>query len=271
MIDLDYEMSATSAYNHVEVTCYPRTIGTAYEILGRLDQAEAPGIEPGGSVTYEITFRDPSNSAVTLGGKSVITPVATTDYTCTSDEAGEGDDLTSDVTVSNCDKYGDRVSVTLDNGGAVIAYIQTLEVRGLAVRALESITVTATNDEEPVRRLRVDAPLMSSQVDAQNLADYLLSYYADPLHDIKSVEIFANSNATFMAAVRDLDLCDRVVITESQTGLDAQAAFIYAMHHDIEQGRIHRLSFDVEQPYEYSGDPFTVGTSVVGGTDVVIY
>ncbi len=250
MVALDYEMSATSVRNHVEVTCYPRKIGETYEVLGQLDQGDAPIIEAGEAVTFDIAFRDPANTAVTLGGSEVIAPVATTDYTCTDDEAGEGTDVTGDVS-SGITAYGDHGEVTLTNGGAVPARLQELRVRGLAVRSYESVTVVASEASDVVQRMAVDAPLMSSPVDAQGLADWLLSYYKDPLHDIKGVEIIANSNATFMAAVRDLDLCERVVLTESQTGLSAQAGYIYSMRHDIGQGSIHRLSLDLEQAYSY--------------------
>jgi len=270
MVGLDYGMSADSVRNYIEVTCHPRKVGTTYEVLGQLDQNNAPMIEDGDSVTFDIAFRDPANSAVRLGGKSVITPVATTDFTVTDDEAGEGNDDTGDITPSMT-AYGDHAEITLANAAGHPVWVQSLRVRGLAVRSLEAVTVVASEASDVVQRLRIDAALMSNPIHAQNLADWLLSYYKDPLHNIQGVTILANSNATLMAAVRDLELMDRVVITETQTGLSAQAGYIYAMRHTIEPGRIHQLSFNLEQAYDYGADPFTLNLSLLNGPDVLVY
>jgi hypothetical protein len=270
MIEMDYAMDTQSIYDAVEVTCYPRKVGQTNEVLGELDQSTAPIIEAGDSITFDIPFRDSANNAIQLGGMNVLTPVESTDFELTDDEPGEGTDVSSDITPTMT-AYGDHASVTLANGGAAPAYVQKLQVRGIAIRSREPVTVTASQASDWPRKLVVDAPLMSSPVDAQALANWLLDYYKDPLHIIRGVTIYANTNATNMAAARDLELMDRVVLTESQTGLSAQAGYIYAMTHDIQRGRIHQLRFDLEQAYTYSGDPFTVDVSRVDGTDVIVY
>jgi len=43
------------------------------------------------------------------------------------------------------------------------------------------------------------------------------------------------------------------------------------MQHNIEQGRIHTLSFDVEQAYDYNADPWTWDVSEWDGGDVWVY
>ena len=274
MVEMAYEMSVTSVYNHIAVTCYPRSVGTVYEVLGRLGQGTAPAIEPGQREMFTLYFRDPSNASLRLGGKNVINPVANTDYTATTDEPGEGDDATAALDVSS-DVYGDRAEVALENTGAVVVYVQKLEVRGIGVRVREPVTVIAQDTASIAtygrRELVIDAPLMSTQVQAQALAEYLLDYYKAPLHDVRGVTFFANKTPTFMAAARDLELCDRVALTESQTGLSAQPLFIYAIRHVIEPGRIHRVTLDLEQGPDYAGDAWTWDASVWDGGDVWIY
>jgi len=44
---LTYQKSVWQVVNHVEVTCYPRTIGIIPEVLGRLSQTDAPAIASG--------------------------------------------------------------------------------------------------------------------------------------------------------------------------------------------------------------------------------
>ena len=273
MLEMGYSLSDTGIYNHVAVTCHPRSVGETYEVLGRISQRDAPMIDPAASETFTLYFRDPSNPALRLGGKGA-TVVSGTDLVVTDDPAGEGNSVLADVAVLFT-AYGDRVDVTLTNNGAVPAYVQTLQARGIAIRVRDPMTVVAQDagsiTEFERRELPLDAALMSTQVQAQGLADHLLDYYHDPLHDVRGVDFYANSSATFMAAARDLELCDRIVLTESQTGLSSQALHIYAIRHTITPGRIHRVSLDLEQAYAIGGVVALVDDAHVDGPEVVIY
>jgi len=275
MINMNYQMSDTEIYNYIEVTCHPRTVGTTYEVLGAISQTSAPMIEASGASTFEIAFRDPSNNAIQLGGKGVLTPVATTDYVCTNDEAGEGTDENSHITPTMT-AYGDRVSVTMTSNAAHPIYIQKLQVRGYAVRIKEPIVITSQDAVTSIpaygrRKLAVDAVLMSSDIHAKNLADYLLAYYKDPHNEMRGIQIIGNKTATLMAAVRDLELMNRVVITETQTGLSAVVGYINAMTHTINSKWDHRLTFNLEEAYSLGGDPILVDAGHVDGPEVLIY
>jgi len=273
MLNMDYSYPVATVRNHVQVTCYPRTIGEFPETLGQLDQSQAPVIEIGESAGFVISFRDPVNSAVTVGGLDPITPVAGTDYVCTADPEGEGEDLTDDVSITLV-SYGDRAELTLTNNASVRVWVQSLRVRGSAVRAKEPLTVIASDetsiDAYGKRELQVDAPLMSDPGDAQALADYLLSVYKDPLNRIDNIEILANKDAAWMAAVRDLELLDRVVLSEDQTGLSGFVGFISQMTHQINSRWEHRLRFSIEQQRTIS-TPFRVGVSQLNSGHVLVY
>ena len=274
MITMNYQMSDSTIYNHIEVTCHPRTVGTVYEVLGAISQTTAPMLEVSGATTFDISFRDPANNAMQLGGKGVLTPVAVTDYSCTSDEAGEGDDETANVTPTMT-AYGDRVEITMTNDVARTVFIQKLQVRGYAVRIKEPITITAVDNTSVTaygkRRLAVDAVLMSTDIDAKNLADYLLAYYKDPKNDMNGIQIIGNVNATLIAAVKDLELMNRVVITESQTGLSSTVGYIKWLHHTINNKWEHRLTFNLEEAYDIGGDPILVDAGHVDGPEILIY
>jgi len=274
MINMNYQMSDTDIFNYIEVTCHPRTIGTVNEVLGAISQTTAPMLEPSGATIFNIAFRDPSNNAIRLGGKTVLTPVATTDYICSSDEAGEGTDETANVTPT-ITAYGDRVEITMTNDVARQVYIQKLQVRGLAVRILEPITVIAQDATSIAaygkRKLAVDAVLMSNDIHAKNLADYLLAYYKDPHHEMRGIQIIGNINATLMAAVRDLELMDRVVLTETQTGLSSTAGYINWMQHTINSKWDHRLTFNLEEAYTLGGDEARWDEAHWDGPEVWIY
>lgn len=273
MLNLDYVKAVADVYNYIEITCYPRSLGQVREVLGRLSQTDAPRLEAGASQLFLLRFRDPINAKIQMGGYSCTTPAATTDYTATDDPTGLGNDETANVTAS-ATFYGDHAEVTLTNAAAYPVYIQTLQVRGYAVRAREPVTVIAQDATSITayqkRKLSLQAPLISDPQQAQELADYLLSYYKDPLNNVSGIEILANKDATWMAAVRDLELEDRVVITETQVGLSAWAGYIYSLNHNIVNRYQHRLTFALEQAPTV-GTPFRLDTSALNSGHTLIY
>ena len=275
MLELDYEKAVSEVYNYIAVTCSPRSVGETNEVLGRLKQDDAPRIPAGDSSTFVVKFRDSSNAARTLGGKDCLTPVAGTDFNCTSDPGGEGTNVNGSITPS-ATFYADRAEITLANGGADPAYVQDLQVRGIAVRTREQCTMIAQDATSIAayekRKLAINAVMMSWQGDAQTLATWLLDVYKDPQDLVRGVQFVANINATLMAAARDLELLDKGVLSETQTGLSSYVGHIYAMRHQgSKSNTLHTVSLDLETAYSYTGDPFIVDTSTVDGPDVIWY
>jgi len=272
MHTLDYGLAVSSVFNYVEVSCYPRAVGTSVEVLGRISQDKAPVVPEGGALTLIVQFRDSSNSKIKLGGQNCITPVAGVDFICTNDPGGEGDNVNADITPTST-FYGNYGEIALANAGANPAYLQWLTVRGYGVRTREQVTVVAQDpmsiDAYQRRKLRVSAVLMSNTADAQNLADYLVARYKDPRPVIGGLSITGNVNATLMAACRDLELCDRVVISEQQTGLSAYAGYIGSLKEHITPLQ-HTLSFALMPGYDV-GTPFRLDTSALNSGHVLIY
>lgn len=271
---LGYGRDVGTVFNHVEVTCHPRSVGTVVEVIGRISQGTPPKIEPGESETYTLYYRDPSNLERPVGGKDVVTPVAGTDYTATSDEAGDGDDLTASVS-GTAEISADRIEVTLTNNAAVLAHVHGLQVRGLAVRAREAVTMKAFDqdsiDEYQRRKLTVSAPLLSQEYEARLLAEYLLDNYLAGQREVRDVEVLANRSATFLAAARDLELLDRVVVTETQTGLSAYAGYVFGLRHIVRNRHEHALVLDLETAYDVGGTPFRLDSSALNSGHLLIY
>jgi hypothetical protein len=269
MLRMAYQQAADDIFSEVNATVFPRSIGVIPEVLGKIDQRDAPRIEASDTLTLTVYFRDTVNAKVRIGGLDVVEPVADTDYACTSDPEGEGDDETANVTVSSFDTYSDQVKITLSNAAAHPVYVQRLRVRGTAVRSREQVTVTETGTNEGVP-FDVRTPLLDDVFDGTALAEHLINRRGDAVHDVRNVQVVANESAARMAAVRDAELLQRVTLTEAQTGLSSLAGYIYWLQHDIVRGH-HTMTFHVGPQYTYSGDPFTIGTSTIGGTDVLIY
>jgi len=273
MHTLDYTLGISTVANYVEVTCHPRAAGTTLEVLGQINQDDAPVVPAAGSLTLIVKFRDSANQKIHLGGKDCLLPVAGTDFDCTSDPQGEGDNLNASITPT-ADFYGDHAEITLTNAGAAPAYLQTLQVRGYGVRTREKITVVAQDAASIAvyqrRKLRVNAVLMSNPADAQGLADHLLARYKDPHPVIGGISITGNVSPTLMAACRDIELCQRVVITEQQTGLAGHAAYVQSMHENITQ-LAHRLTLALMPGFDVGGTPFRLDTSAFNSGHILIY
>ncbi len=268
MLSLSYQQSANDILNEVNVTVYPRTVGSSYEVLGRLEQFNAARIEASDDLLLTLHLRDPGNSQIAVGGKDLVTPAATTDYYCTKDEGGEGADETANVTISAIEKFSDRAKITLTNASAYPVYVQRLHIRGIAVRAREPVTVTKTSagDGNP---LSLRAPLLSETGAGELLAAHILARRESAIHDIRNVQIVANESGARMVAVGIVELLRRVTLTEAQTGLSAFAGYIYALEHHISRAQ-HLLVIHVGQQYLYASAPFVIGDTLDSG-HILIY
>lgn len=267
-IALGYRMQQGNIYNIVEVKCHPRTVGGQQEVLWEMAATQAPMVNPSDTLTMDCKFGDPDNKAITVGGANCTTPVANVDYTATSDEAGDGDDKTAQIGVV-ATFYGDRATLAITNNDANAVYLQSMRIRGYAVRAeapwtalVEDATSKATYGG---RCLSINAILLSQPYQAIRLAEYLLSVYKDPSHQISGVSFVGNASAALMAAARDLELCDRLSITEAQVGLSSYLGHIYKVQHDIAMdGVSHRVTMDIQTAFD-PGTPFRLETSPPGG------
>lgn len=269
MLRMAYQQAADDIFSEVSVTVFPRAVGILPEVLGQIDQRDAPRIEAGDTLTLTVYFRDTVNAKVRIGGVDIVEPVADTDYECTSDPEGEGDDETANVTISNFDTYSDQAVIELSNAAAHPVYVQRLRVRGTAIRNRERVTVTESGENEGVP-FDLRAPLLDDVSAGKSMAEHLINRRGSAIHDVRDLQLVANESAARMAAVRDAELLQRVTLTEAQTGLSSLAGYIYWLRHEIVRGH-HLLTFHIGPQYTYTGDPFTIGTSVLGGTDVLIY
>jgi len=278
MMQMDYRKTKDTIYNHVEVTCNPRDIAEVVEIIGEITQTHQPPIleangDPGDTRAFTIRFRDPSNRTKAIGGYSCITPVAGTDYITTDDEPGAGTDQSANVNVSET-FYGDHAEIELENTNAFPVWVQTLQVRGYAVRSRDMITMTASDATSITaygkRKLPILVPMMSWPEDAQTLSDHLLAVYKDPVHVVENLWWQGNDSQTLLEAARDIELGWRVDLTETQTGLSNMIGHVFAIQHEIDGECNHRVGISLETPYVL-GTPFRLDTSALDSGHLLIY
>ncbi len=124
---------------------FDTTVQTVYSDLDALLTGRL--LTPGAGAQNQIYGEFPQG-----GAKSVVTPVAVTDYTANTAADGSGDDVTDLVTVDTFNSYGGGFDVLFDHAGAANAYLTLLEVRGIPVRlSTEERRIVVTNPSSPVK------------------------------------------------------------------------------------------------------------------------
>jgi hypothetical protein len=162
MIDLKVSYGKNMA-NHVVMKTYPRKLDTSSQVLWAL---ETPITIAAGETLTETrgTYTDPNSGSAQIGGTSMVSPVATTDYQMWSNTDGlTGVDHTAELTVVA--EYGtSEVRYTLTNTGAATYYIGKLQARGIGVyiydpaeKVYDSTTQQATFGVIP---LTIDMPYL---------------------------------------------------------------------------------------------------------------
>ena len=272
-LNQQYRKAIADVFNQVEVTCHPRVLGTVNEVLGTISQTTSHEINSSGSVMFILHYRDPAIPDQPIGGASVVTPAAGTDYTVTQDGPGLGSDQSACVSVC-MNGYADKAEIWLSSNSVSPLYLQTLQVRGLAVRVRDPVVMSASSASSVTtfqrRKLRLDAPLMSLESEAFRLAEYLADVYETPRDEVLGVEFSANDTDTLMAAARDLELQDRVLLTESQTGLSSYVGFVYRMVHVIPNKYNHHVLLDLETALSVAS-PFRLDVSALNSGHLLLY
>lgn len=251
MVKLGYKKGTDQLYNEIKVTAYPRTVGASNEVLWAQEAGSIPSVEMGVTAIVSARFRDANNKTVEMGGKSVVSPVATTDYLMNSASNGSGANLTANFTVT-ATVYASHAEISITNNGAVTGYVTLLQIRGLAVRSYAPPVLIASDAASQTtykskRTLPIDSILQDDTNLAQDLANYLLGLFSTPPGEIGGIVFKARRNATFLGYMKDLEISDRVTISETQTGVNGDY-FINAISHRISDcGLRHEVELDVEK------------------------
>lgn len=178
MSGLDVATTRDEIVSRVQVITHPRTRDAAPVVLYQLKSVAT--IPVGGSLTLLGGYTDPNNRAARVGGISMITPVATTDYLANAAADGSGTNLTASLTVV-AQFGGNGVRWTLTNTSAVVLYVTKLQARGTGLYDYERTVAEATNPALAAEFgddvLTLDMPYQSSASVGQDAARYVLGTY----------------------------------------------------------------------------------------------
>lgn len=218
--DMPNERDPKLIFNKIKTKVYPRDVGDSNEVLASMDTTLE--IVAGETQTITLSYRDPSNKDVRIAGKTMVTPVAGTDYDFSS-SVDNGGDMNGDLTITAT--YGaNRVEYELTNNAATGGYITLLQARGLAIRIYNPIDRTSRDPDSQEdygnKPFNLNLRYQADARTGQDFGDATLSAYKDPIDWIKSITFHANISSTLMAGALSIEPGKRITIQETVVGLD---------------------------------------------------
>lgn len=229
--------------NHTVITCHPRAVGDAPEVLWTLDAPLA--LPPGGAREVRARFVD--DSGARLSGLDLITPVATTDYQANSSPTGSGTDLTASVGVTLA-AAGSSAILAFANDGALPAHLLAgAQLRGTRLTSWGQVDVEAADAASISlygrRTLGLDLPLLSDPDEADRLARHLVLEGKDPRGRAETVTLHASSGAEVLTAMLARTIGDRLTLSDARTGHQADYHIVGERHTLARGGLDHETTW----------------------------
>lgn len=253
MVGLQVDANQTDIVNSVRMRVYPPAIdGAATTVLFglRADSTNRHVIAPGETLILNGPYTDPSNPTARVGGTSMVTPVATTDYTANTAADGSGTNMTSSLSV-DVSAGANLIRAYITNTSlTTLVYLTKFQVRGKGLyryEAIENVLQDAGSiRQHGLRELTVDMPYAGSLTAATLVADEILALYAQPVTRPTGMQFVANRSTAQMTAALSLDIGDRVAIAETVSGVvNGTGQFINGVTLALEANDILRCSWAV--------------------------
>jgi hypothetical protein len=206
--------------NYLTTTFHPRKFDTVATVL--YSTTSPIFLAAGSSREFTANFRDPANLAVNVAGKSMISPVATTDYWMGTDSAGTGKTLTANLSVTV--NYGANAgSYSISNTGTVDGYA-SLQARGLGIYLYDAVSYisqgTASQASLGLQQMDINMPYQADQDTAETVGIFELLNLQNPRLEMDSWSFYTNTDGYSMLSFLAIEIGDRVHLRESQTGFD---------------------------------------------------
>ena len=214
--------SRDDIYSTVQVFVRPTKVdAAATTVLYSLQTASAL-VSPGSPITIFGPYRDPTNNDQ-IGGTATEDPAPTTDYLINSAADGSGTDLTVGYGFTVvASRTGLGVSFVITAGGSTSGYVTKLQVRGKGIYRYTAMVEVAIAGAYGDRVLPVEMTYQGSVNVATDVATYLAQILSSPFAHVKSVRFHANRTAVLMEAAILREPGDRIALSETVTGVDAE-------------------------------------------------
>jgi hypothetical protein len=238
MVELSVPSSLDGVFDEARSTTHPKQVSAAAtDELYTLPPGTSVEV-PANAVGFEIwtDYTDPNDRQTNIGGTSVVTTlVAGTHYAGNSQADGLGTNQNAALTVS-IDPFGTTAKWTVDNSSSAPVFLTTQKVIGKAVRDPGPQTFQSPVGTAGERPITIDLPYQDDPYIGQSVADYVVSLYSNPAHQVESITFIANASNTLMLQAMQREPGDLITISETVTGLASALAIIQSVSFEVVQG-----------------------------------
>lgn len=219
-------------YSNVRVRVYPRVQSTALVVIwSATTQLDLP---PVGEIRLlSCPFRDPDQEAIRVAAWYVAPLSYAVDWTTSPAGWEQYVNLSMHTTAR-----GAEIQVTTRAGAPASLKLATLQIRGKLLDAYTAVDVEAEDSglrgKRGAQALMLVLPLENDPGFGMQVASSWLRRWARA-QDYVTLAVDGRISSTMLAAVASLDIGDRVLVTESETGL-ADRFFVEGLHLVLDQG-----------------------------------
>lgn len=235
-------------------------------------------LEPGSTSPYNtlagafsINAAAAVDSGEGVGAKSVLTPVAVTDYVANSAADGGGTDKTAQVTVASFTAYAGGFVVTFSNADSSDVYLTTLKVRGQPIRYSNDERLVTVAASSPV----VTEQTLSDRFDFNNNVAGIKSYAQfraavfSALQPRPSVRIMPDTDAE-LAVILNAELGSRCRLTNTSGMYPSQIDeffYIEGIQIALAPGPYIEARWQLMHEDQAAGTFFRISGAAGGGAD----
>ncbi len=259
--------------NRLLVTVHPVVVDGGVSVLYSMPTRQE--IPPLATVEFQVTYQDPDNTALSVGGIDIVTPATPTDYTMTGNEDGTGADLSAYASIAEAgsELAGTSPTLTVTNESSSVGWFKT-QIRGRRISHQYPIT-KPVGDPAVVRRdgprdQALDLVLTSSSEFARDVGTHILSLYER--QRIQSVSFIANSSHALMLQALQREPGDRIGVAESMQSGGAETTYVINhVEFEVMEGGIIRCTWTLAPAFD-EGQVWVLGqagASELGDTTVL--
>ena len=209
--------------NQFVATIHPRRVDAAATTVLSVLQSVPVELAAGASLSFNAPYRDPaSGRSGRVGGKNMVTPVATTDYTANTQADGGGTNKTSALGVT-VNFFGSNAGVTLINNDAGTIYVTFFQLRGRGIYYDESVVVTRDDSQSQAdygrRSLIVDMAYHQDVAAVGGIGDDIITAFKTPRARARAMSFNPRRTAEYMMHALARETGDLIKVTDPVSGL----------------------------------------------------
>lgn len=233
--------------NVIRVDYEPRAVGDAGTVIWSAPNLPIE-LERNVPKTVKIRFRPPDDEQASIGALTVIPPVAGLDIIANTVEDGSGLVRSQNIDFS-LDAGASEASLVIWTSRNARLFVTTLQLRGTPLLRYPRETKTAQSadsfrDTDYQIEKQVAVTALGDATIAEAGANFLLGKFKDALLRIQQVTRIVSDDSTDLATVLSHTISDRISITDTLSGHDADY-FIVGEQHAITGGgrNVHEVTW----------------------------